>query len=288
VTNAPIIFTKDTFYDRTNFCRDNGKPTTISSEPAGRARHTTRTESPRKLTGSGTREPAGSERAESSSSDSYAWISGDTLRSGRERCTEAAHEQAPQLGQHAAMLPPQGLPQALPVVPQGVTPFAGGLSHSSFSTYFYGETKDVLRQRYAAVLERFDPSSEASQGAEALLEAAIGNPNMPCTYLCVAALHGSGRYRVYILHTISKYTPSTDGLTTPWDNKLFAYLGDTFQGNALSVIIPPTVFNTVQCQIYNNETFTTELPNLNNGNLFPRLEAGHQDAMANLLYHQPA
>jgi hypothetical protein len=170
----------------------------------------------------------------------------------------AAHEQAPQLGQQAAMLPPQVLPQALPVVPQGVTPCLGGLGHTSFSTYFYNETKDVLRQRYSTVLERFDPSSDAPQGAEALLEAAIGNPNIPCTYLCVATLQGNARYRVYILHTISKYSPLIDGRTTPWDNKLFAFLGDTFQGNALSVIIPSTVFNTVQCQVYNNEAFTTE------------------------------
>jgi len=192
----------------------------------------------------------------------------------------AAHEQAQQLGQQAAMLPPQGPPQALHMVPQGVTPCSGGLSHTSFSTYFYDETKDVLRQRYSMVLERFDPISDAPQGVEVLLEAAIGNPNTPCTYLCVAALHGNARYRVYILHTISKYSPSIDGQATPWDNKLFAFLGDTFQGNALSVIIPPTVFNTVQYQVYNNKAFTTELPNLNNGNLFSWLGDGSQDAMA--------
>jgi hypothetical protein len=280
VTNAPIIFTKDTFTIEQNFAGTMANQPPFLQYPLV-APAILQGQNPQgNLPVAAHVNPPDLNALNQAVQNPTLGLAATPAGAAANAALNAAHEQAPQLGQHAAMLPPQGLPQALPVVPQGVTPFPGGLSHSSFSTYFYDETKDVLRQRYAAVLERFDPSSEASQGAEALLEAAIGNPNIPCTYLCVAALHGSARYRVYILHTISKYTPSIDGQTTPWDNKLFAFLGDTFQGNALSVIIPSTVFNTVQCQVYNNETFTTELPNLNNGNLFPRLGAGNQDAMA--------
>jgi hypothetical protein len=45
-------------------------------------------------------------------------------------------------------------------------------------------------------------------------------------------------------------------------------------------MLPASIFNTVTCRVYNNANFTAQLPQLNNGELFPRLTAANQDATA--------
>jgi len=107
----------------------------------------------------------------------------------------------------------------------------------------------------------------------------LGNANIPSTFLCCATLHGTGRPRIYLLHVLSKFTPALDGHITPWDNRLLGYLGEVLDRSAMTVVIPSTAFNVVQCPVYNDARFTTEYTNLNDTELFSRIGAAHQDAL---------
>jgi len=101
-----------------------------------------------------------------------------------------------------------------------------------------------MRKNAGAVSARFDPMNNDPVAAEALLDMAVGNPNLPNAYLCCTTLHGNGRPCVYILHSMSKYTPSMDGRVMPWDSSIFCFLGDVLNGSALTVAVPTTLFMT--------------------------------------------
>jgi hypothetical protein len=172
------------------------------------------------------------------------------------------------LNQAQAALPPMaaaaGLPGNIPAVPQVQR-------YDSFSALYHDETKDPLRDRAAAVLARFNAMAAEPPDADALLDMALGNPSIPRTFLCCAALHASTKPRIYLIHVLSKYTPAMDGQETPWDNRIFGFLGDVLGKQALTVALPATAFNTVQCYVYNEGRLGIELPNLNDGELFPRV-----------------
>jgi len=129
------------------------------------------------------------------------------------------------------------------------------------------------------ILDRFNAAVPAPQAVETLMEAVLGNPSVPNTFLCLAALNGTACYRVDVLHTLSKYTPTLDGSPTPWDNCIFGFLGDVLKNTTASVIIPNTAFSIVQGLEYNEAQFTAELSLLPQGDLFPRLAANNQDGV---------
>jgi len=152
------------------------------------------------------------------------------------------------------------------------------LKHTTFASYYRDETKDPFSSRYPAVLTRFDPMGDNPQAADTLLEAVVGNPSVPSTFLCCASIHGA-RPRIYVLHAFSKYFPSWDGRTSPWDNRIFGFLGDVMEDTALTVAIPSTAFNVLQCVTYSNARLSTELPHMGNTDLLPRLNANAADAV---------
>jgi hypothetical protein len=135
------------------------------------------------------------------------------------------------------------------------------------------------------ILDRFNAAVPAPQAVETLMEAVLGNPSVPNTFLCLAALNGTACYRVYVLHTLSKYTPTLDGNPTPWDNCIFGFLGDVLKNTTASVIIPNTAFSIVQGLEYNEAQFTAELSLLPQGDLFPRLAANNQDGVPILTHY---
>jgi len=139
--------------------------------------------------------------------------------------------------------------------------------------------RETLWQRYAAIVQRFDAINNAPIAGDSLFETILGNPSIPNTFLCCALLNGQTRPRVYVIHTISKYVPSINGRITPWDNRIFGYLVELLGGSPMMVILPNTSFSSVPCHVYNDATFPTQLPNLNNGDSFPRLTAAQQDAV---------
>jgi hypothetical protein len=183
----------------------------------------------------------------------------------------------PIAGQMANLnLPPNPtVAAALPPVAPGMQP---ALRHKTFATLYHDETKDPLRSRAAAVIQRYDVTADTPQTPEALLESAIGNPSVPGTFLCCAVLNGASKPRIYLLHVLSKYVPAMDGQVTPWDNRIFGFLGEILKDQAMTIAIPLSAFNVVQCAVYEDIRFSAGLININEGDNFPRLNAGAQDA----------
>jgi len=172
------------------------------------------------------------------------------------------------------LLPAGGGPQALQAMAAGAEGqlLPPVMQHTSFATLFCDEARDPFRHSYAAIVERFNAMNARPLTGEALLESALGNPSVPNTFLCCSNLNTGTGYRVYLLHSLSKYIPSLDGRITPWDSRIFCFLGEVIQETAVTVAIPATAFGfTPQTYIYNDDTLVTELPNLQNGQLFPRL-----------------
>jgi hypothetical protein len=153
------------------------------------------------------------------------------------------------------------------------------MRHTTLASFYQDKTMDPLCKRYVTVITQFDTMVDTPQTAAALLDMAVGNPSIPSTFLCCAAIHGNKRHRIYLLHTPSKYTPWMDGRVTPWwDNRIFCFLGDLLGDSAVTVTISTTAFNALQCTVYNEARLALELPNLNGNELFPCC-TGVQDAI---------
>jgi hypothetical protein len=151
---------------------------------------------------------------------------------------------------------PIAVAAAMPAWPPQVFPQV--LRHTTFASLYHDENKDPLRSRAASVITRFDAMAAAPQTPEALLEASVGNPSIPGTFMCCAALQGNTKHRIYVLHGLSKYVPAMDGRETPWDNRIFGFLGELLGDQAVSIAIPSTAFNVVQCYVYNDARFAVE------------------------------
>jgi hypothetical protein len=131
--------------------------------------------------------------------------------------------------------------------------------------------KDPLRASYAtSVLLHYDTSGPDKQDATTLLQMTIGNPTVPTAYLCCTSLNGSPH--IDVLYMPSKYTPALDGCTTPWDNKLFGFLGEILRETAMIVPIPTTALDlTLATCVYDDATLKNKLVTLGDGDLFPSL-----------------
>jgi hypothetical protein len=164
----------------------------------------------------------------------------------------------------------------LPLAPfapnvQGTAP----ISHTTFAAFFSDETRDPMRRSYEAITARFDAMNAAPQNANMLLDMAVGNPNVPSTFLCCATLHAQPR--IFLIHSLSRYVPAMDGRVTPWDSQLFGFLGEIMNKNALTVILPNTIFDVVPATRVNMEDYlATALPTLPSDELFPRVTNKHQ------------
>jgi len=160
----------------------------------------------------------------------------------------------------------------IPPYPVGaMPPLPAVLRHVSYSTLYSDAERDPFRHSYGAILNRFDAMVEEPVAAETLLEMTLGNPTVPLTFLCCSAVHNPNTYKIYLVHTLSKYVPALDGRATPWDNRYFCFLGDVLTDTAITVAIPGTAFAvTAQAFIYNDETLAQELVTLPENALFPR------------------
>ncbi len=111
-----------------------------------------------------------------------------------------------------------------------------------------------------------------SLDADTLQQMALGNPAAPNAYLCCISLNGSPR--IHVVHTPSKYIPALDGRVTQWDNKLFCFLGELMQDTMMIVTLPATAFEAcAETRVYDDATLMAEIINLNQGDLFPKLNA---------------
>jgi hypothetical protein len=151
----------------------------------------------------------------------------------------------------------------------------------TFVDLYMDGQQDPFSNSYPAALARFDAEVEEPEDLEEVLEAALANNALPNTYLCCATLNNNARPKIYVLHKLSRYPRAFDGRETPWDNSVFAFLGDASGGNIQTVMLTEDPFElTAQVSVYNDATFNAELPGLGNDALFPRLAAAAPQGMA--------
>jgi hypothetical protein len=178
---------------------------------------------------------------------------------------------APIAGAQQVGVPPAKVP-GIPVIPAVHAPLAT-MPHRNFSSYYNDESKDPLQSRAAAVLRRFAVGPKSPQ-PEVLLQSILSNTQHPNVFLCCSSLHNIGGPKVYLLHALSRFPPALDGTVTPWDNRIFCYLGELPQDEPITVAIPATAFKLATvARVYDEETLMQELMQTPQGELFPTLGA---------------
>lgn len=158
----------------------------------------------------------------------------------------------------------------------GPLPLPAPANYRTFAALYSDEAKDPLRSRYGAVMQRFDAEHAQAQLGEDLLQSVLDNSAIPNAFLCCSVLHAGSPARIYLVHALSKYPQAPDGAISPWDNRLFGYLGELLQDNATIVSLPTTLFTTINAggvRVYNEETLALQLATLQGDTLFPRLNA---------------
>lgn len=127
-----------------------------------------------------------------------------------------------------------------------------GPKHRTFTSLYNDLTQDPCHSTYSDILVRFDPAQNVAITHVLLLEQAIGAGVVPQAYLCCTV--NQGQIKILCLHMPSRFTSSLDGRRTPWDGKVFAFLGELTQGIATTVELPDKAF----CSVINIRTRTYE------------------------------
>jgi len=133
----------------------------------------------------------------------------------------------------------------LPVpLPQLNLPIGGPVSRPrEFASWYSDGQLDPLRGQYEAIMHRFDPEINNTISHIILLEQAVGGGPVPQAYLC--CVQRQQQTRIYCLHLPSKYIGALDGKQTPWDSRVFMFLGEVTQNTATSVQLADTAFQAV-------------------------------------------
>jgi hypothetical protein len=92
-------------------------------------------------------------------------------------------------------------------------------------------------------MHRFNPEINNTISYIILMEQAVGSGPVPQAYLCCA--QHQQQTTIYCLHLPSKYIGALDGQQTPWDNRVFVFLGEVTQNTATSVQLVDTSFQAV-------------------------------------------
>jgi hypothetical protein len=177
--------------------------------------------------------------------------------------------------------PPQGMAQPAPAVPQVAVAqvqqpaIAQGMQmpaapkHRNFRQFYDDGTKDPCNGDYARIMSRFDPEVAPAVASEVLLEQAVGSrSDVHQAYLCCTATRRGPR--IFCILLLSRFTSALDGRVTPWDNNLYAFLGDVTQDIATTVCFPANAFTPIaNVFAYTEEYILSNLQNLNGLDVFP-------------------
>jgi len=158
----------------------------------------------------------------------------------------------------------------------GPAPLQAPVNPRTFAGSYADEERDPLRTRYAAVLQRFDAGAPQAQLGANLLQSILENTTIPNAFLCCAALHEGAPARIYLVPALSRHPQAPDGMASPWDNRIFGYLGEILQETPTIVSIPATAcnaINNVGIWVYTEEHLAIQLAQLDANALFPRLNA---------------
>lgn len=156
--------------------------------------------------------------------------------------------------------PPHGLQQ--PPLPQNTH------RHSTFAELYGDATKDPCAGQYAPIMSRFDPMHANAVQGNVLMDQALGASAVPQAYLCCSSSRRGTR--IHCVHMPSRFTGSLDGHVTPWDNNLYAFLGEITQSVATIVAFPSTAFNVVEnVRAHSADYILQKLDTINGQDVFP-------------------
>lgn len=140
--------------------------------------------------------------------------------------------------------------------------------HNTFSQLYSDQTLDPCHGQYAHIMHQFNPAHPKAIQGNLLMDQALGLGTVPQAYLCCASSR-CGTW-VYCIHTPSRLTGALDGDITPWNNNLYAFLGELHQGFATIVNFPSTAFSLLErVPTRTTENILQNLPNVINGHDVP-------------------
>jgi len=145
----------------------------------------------------------------------------------------------------------------------GATTVGGAPSPRTFQEFYADAARDPLHGVYERIMSRFDPEQVVAVEAATLFEQAVtSNSGVPQAYLCCASTRRGPR--IYCVHLPSRFPSALDGRITPWDNQVYAFLGETTNGTATTVVFPNNAFHpTPATFVRMQETIVNELPDVN-------------------------
>jgi hypothetical protein len=165
----------------------------------------------------------------------------------------------------------------LPVpLPQLNLPIGGPVSRPrEFASWYSDGQLDPLRGQYEAIMHRFDPEINNTISHIILLEQAVGGGPVPQAYLC--CVQRQQQTRIYCLHLPSKYIGALDGKQTPWDSRVFMFLGEVTQNMVTSVQLADIAFQAVMnTRVKNLDYMVTHLDELQDLG-FPEAQEGEDE-----------
>ena len=131
----------------------------------------------------------------------------------------------------------------------------------SFVEWYGDAQRDPCRGEYQQIMNRFDPDVNNTISHIILLEQAAGAGAIPQAFLCCSLRQQ--RVRIYCLHLPSKYIGALDGRITPWDGKVFAFVGDVSHNTATTVQLPDNAFRAfINVRVKTTDYMVTHLDEL--------------------------
>jgi hypothetical protein len=172
----------------------------------------------------------------------------------------------------AGIAPPlQGVAQPAIVQPgPAALPMPLTIKPRTFRQFYEDASKDPCLGDYTRIMTCFDPEAAPVFASDVLMEQALGTRHdLHQAYLCCAATHRGPR--IYCIHLPSRFTSALDGRVTPWDNNLYAFLGEVTQDVATTVCFPGNAFTTVANILAHSEDYIqANIQGLNGIDIFPQ------------------
>jgi hypothetical protein len=135
--------------------------------------------------------------------------------------------------------------------------------YRQFAKLFSDPSADPCHGRYQRLMQRFAGGNNQVVAAR-LMDQSVGSAgSVAQAFLCAS------NFRIFCIHSFSRYHPAFDGSLTPWDNQVFAFLGDvTANCCCTSVRIPPDIFLPIQVRAFTTEHMRNNIVNVNPPGVF--------------------
>jgi hypothetical protein len=129
--------------------------------------------------------------------------------------------------------------------------------YRSFTELFSDPEADPCHGNYQRVMQRFAGTNNQVTAAR-LMDQCVGLAGAVAqAFLCMS------NFRIFCVHSLSKYPPAFDGIVTLWDDQIFGVFGDiTANFGCTSVRIPPDIFTPMQVCAYTSDYLHNNIHNV--------------------------